>query len=462
VSSQFQKYLTIPVETINREFDAKLLLACYAAKSGFAVIIGSKYEVHHKLDVLPRSIYIGKSLTEKNRGVYRRLKKLGHFVASTDEEALVYFSPEHYWQTKVGSGAFHEVEAFLAWGPENAQIWQRYPTYQGAPLYVTGSPRIDLLRPELQPFWSDEVQEIRTRFNRFILVNTNFGQLNHYRPSWSGELRTLRAVAANPSAVDEFAAGVAAHRFALFERFQAMARVLARAYPDVTIVIRPHPSESHEVWHQATSGCSNVRVIHEGNVAPWLLAAGVMIHNGCTTGIEAYLLGVAAIAYQPVRSERFDKHLPNGLSHQAFDLEALQAFVGAALNGRLQTDPQSALARRHLLNRYIASVEGPLASVRVVQVLHELANTLSMRRSPSWRLSLVTKVGEIRRRFKKRRKAFFHRDALRHQYHQRLFPDMSLSDVQSRIARFQSVLGCFTEIGVRRVSKNMFEIRARY
>ena len=52
--------LIIPCETQSREFDAKLLLACFAAERGFPVIVGSKKEIYLRIGALPRSIFLSK------------------------------------------------------------------------------------------------------------------------------------------------------------------------------------------------------------------------------------------------------------------------------------------------------------------------------------------------------------------------------------------------------------------
>ena len=54
--------LLIPVENQVRELDAKLLLACIAAKRGLPSIIGPKREVEARITNFPRSIYLAMSM----------------------------------------------------------------------------------------------------------------------------------------------------------------------------------------------------------------------------------------------------------------------------------------------------------------------------------------------------------------------------------------------------------------
>jgi hypothetical protein len=52
--------LLIPVENQVRDLDAKLLLACIAARRGLPSIIGPKREVEARIANFPRSIFLSK------------------------------------------------------------------------------------------------------------------------------------------------------------------------------------------------------------------------------------------------------------------------------------------------------------------------------------------------------------------------------------------------------------------
>ena len=456
-------HVTIPVETLIREFDAKLLLACVAAEQGFSVVVGSKREINHRIGSLPRSIYMGLQLTRKSQDWYDFLHRLGHSVVSVDEEALVHYSPEIYWKTKVGPETLGKTDALFAWGSENARIWRNHPNYPGTAIHVTGNPRVDLLRPELRDFWFDRAQKIRDRFGRFIIINTNFNLLNHKRSGWSEHLNTLKSVRTRKSEFSELDTGLAAHKFALFQAFQEMVGAVAKTRPDCSIVVRPHPAEKHEIWSEAAAGCSNVHIVHEGNAAPWLLASEALIHNGCTTALEAYVLGTPVIAYQPVTSEGFDQHLPNGLSYQALDLQSLLGLVDAALDDGLKADQATSSTRRKLIEQHVTSLEGSLASEKIVEVLQAFDGAPNGHAGPPITTFLGAKAKALRGQFKRRLKKSSkqRRNKQRSGYHSKIFPDVALAEVQSRIECFQRLLGRFSKVNTRRLSENIFEVTAR-
>src|SRR5690606_42071775 len=98
--------LLIPVETLNREFDGKLLLALCAAEHGLPAIIGGRTSMHERLPARPRSIYLSKDVPSASRRVFRLLGAPGHTTVARDEEALAR-SDDDLSLKQTGPDAFH-------------------------------------------------------------------------------------------------------------------------------------------------------------------------------------------------------------------------------------------------------------------------------------------------------------------------------------------------------------------
>lgn len=451
--------LIIPSEVQTREFDAKLLLACLAAERGFASIVGCRTDIHLNVAALPRSIYVAKDVRYSSRRMFDILQRLGHAIVALDEEAPFYYSRAYYLQSRVSEPVLRRTRALFAWGPENAEAWRGCAYYHGAPIHVTGNPRVDLMRPELRPFFAAEAERIRARFGRFILVNSNFGSLNHYFPNLT-TLLPPDLTAGTPAAPDKaFDAGLAAHRHAIFRSFLEIVPRLARTFPDHAVVVRPHPAENHETWREAGGGLPNLHVVHEGSVIPWLMTATAMIHNSCTTGLEGYVVGAPVIAYRPATSERFDLALPNSLSHEVFDAAALIDAVGRAVAGALPCDAETARARRRLAARHVAALDGPLASEAMVDVLDRFEAAGGGRKPPVRSRVAGYLSAELRRRGKER-----HAETPGHKsniaYTRHRFPGVVLPEVEERIGRFRAILGRFEAVRARQTMKNVFKIAA--
>ena len=81
------------------------------------------------------------------------------------------------------------------------------------------------------------------------------------------------------------------------------------------VVVRPHPSESVEVWKKKTEKYSkHIKIIRSGNIIPWLMASKIVIHNGCTTAVEGFLLDKTIISFRPIKNPNIETDLPNAIS----------------------------------------------------------------------------------------------------------------------------------------------------
>jgi len=441
--------LIVPVETQVRELDAKLLLACVAAERGFPVVLGSRTFLHVGATGLPRGVYLAKSMRRKSARMFSIFQDLGHGIVAWDEEGLVRCPDPQYLGRNLSPETLRRTSLLLAWGPDHERVLRMHPDARGLAIRATGNARIDLVRPELRSYFDAEVEALRERFGPFLLLNTNFGRLNHFYPDLS-EMRTDLDRDA-----EDFDATRARHRHALLEHFLQVVPFIADEFPDHRLVVRPHPSENPGTWRRAAAGRSNVSVINEGSVLPWLMAARALIHNGCTTSIEAFLLGTPIVTYRPVICESFDDPLPVALSHEAVDREGLAKSLRAAVNGELEgRDP----ARRAELDRHLVGIEGELACDRIVDALvdHGYAQgpppPTSLDRRASARLrcqyrALSKRISMIRPGHRN------HRDYLRHR-----FPPVPVEALQARIDRFAGVLGRFQDLRVRRRSHHVFEI----
>jgi surface carbohydrate biosynthesis protein len=441
--------LIIPVENQVRELDPKLLLVSIAVERGFPCVIGSRREIEFRIDAFPRSIYLSKSMTVRSALFFTIARKLGHEIVTWDEEALVHLPSTIYFSRRLSPLAIRYVSGLFAWGQDNAALWESYaglpPTI---PIYITGNPRADLLRPETRSFYRREVEGIRRRLGDFILVNTNFNHVNAFYPSMN-LFRPLKRPGQKPKfgraargMTFGYASGLRDHKQAVLEDFKKTIPALEREFPQCNIVVRPHPTENQDTYRQIAARCRRVHVTNEGNVVPWLLATKAIIHNGCTTGLEAYVLGVPAVSYRATVNETYDYgfyKVPNLLSHQCFDHDHLMATLKEILAGRL--GPADGNERKVLLRNHLAAMDGPLACERIVDVLEQMVERTPwtskggfMKR---WRKGYIT--GGLR--LVNRYKSYLPGSHNRPEFQRHRYPGSSISQLQEKLTRIRGMLG---------------------
>ena len=445
--------LIIPVENQIRELDAKILLSCVAAERGFPVVLGSRGYIHQQITSLPRGVYLAKSMRSLSERMFSILRGLGHEIVGWDEEGVVRGPDPYYHERRLSPKALRMVSLLFAWGEDDARAVRACPGFPGIPIHITGNPRVDLLRSDVRAYFDPEVAALRERFGPFILVNTNFALVNHFVPKL-GNGRP--APGEPPTGVQaEVLTRLRVLRSGLFRAFQQMIPAIAEALPDYAIVIRPHPVERAEPWEAAARDHKRVHVLQEGSVVPWLIAARVLVHNCCTTSVEASILGTPSVAYEPVRGDFPESTLPNSLSHRAADLEQLIRTLRAIMDGRLGALPEG--ERRHL-RYHIASLEGPLASDRMVDVLEQAGYLGQCPAKPGALRYLRGWAGATLRSHQKRISSRRRNHRTSAEYHDHRFPDISTEMIRERIERFGNLLGRFRGLCVRQSSRHIFHI----
>ncbi|SDY69850.1 surface carbohydrate biosynthesis protein [Nitrosomonas sp. Nm33] len=459
--------LIIPVENQVRELDAKILLSCIAAERGFPVIMGSRAFTHFHVASVPRGIYLAKSMRSLSNLMFKILRQLGHEIVAWEEEALVHPPSDTYFSLRLSPETIKNVSHVFAWGQENVDLLHQYPALpENMPIHVTGNPRGDMLRSEIRPYFDTEVERLRSLYGDFILINTNFTEVNPYIPNVGLFLPSkdnspsARLGQAGIGMSKEFAEGLRDHKQAILEDFKQLIPMLEQAFPECTIIVRPHPSESYQIYHQIAAKCPRVVITNQGNVIPWLLAAKAMIHNGCTTGLEAYVLGVPAISYLATLNKYYDydfQGLPTKLSYQCFNFQELAETLSRIVTGELGVAESQ--DRQDLMDYYLAARDGPLACERIVDILEE--SGYGKKQPPAKPLGTYLQ-GWLFTKLKASLTSLYMRrpGPNRLAYHNHRFPEISVEEIEQKITRFGELLKRFDKIKVEPYAKHVFRISA--
>ncbi|MGB5746235.1 MAG: surface carbohydrate biosynthesis protein [Desulfobacterales bacterium] len=461
-----KRLLLIPVENQVRELDPKLLLACVAARRGFSSVIGSRRELEFRIDSYPKSVYLSKSMTGRSLFFFRIARKFDHEIVTWDEEALVHLPPETYFSRRLHPEAIRLVSHLFAWGQGNVELWRQYPQLpENLPIHSVGNPRTDMLRPEMHPFYEDEVQALRDTYGDFLLINTNFNHVNAFGPDMNlfqpvnipDEIPKFGRAAMGMSR--EYAEGLWNHKQAVFKDFQDLIPKLEQAFPQLNIVVRPHPTERHDVYNDIAAKYSRVHVTNQGNVVPWILATRAVLHNGCTTGIEAFMMGVPAISYRASISEKIDSgfyRLPNAVSDHCFNFDQLQDMLNRILAGKPLT--ANGKERRAVVDHYLASQSGPLACERMVDVLESLSIGGSENSGPSAVERLQRRMIAGGYHLYKRLKPKLPGSHNKPEFQSHRYPGISLQALNEKIKRIQNILKNTNRLKVEQLSDVIFRI----
>jgi surface carbohydrate biosynthesis protein len=446
------KTLILPAEIMSREFDARLLQGVLALGRGWRVIVGSKALINRGIWRLPVSLYLCQTLTHKRLTMLRLLRLLGHVSYGWDEEGIIYLERDVYLMRRVSTDTLGLLSGLVAWGHESADDLNHRAKTVNLSARAMGNPRFDLLRPKLRPLYANEANAIRRAHGDFVLINTNFSSYNPVISLHDLPKRALSEKNKPTGNESKRFSELLAHRRKIFDSFLKDLPEFASQYPDLNFIVRPHPGEDMKIWNEAFRNCKNVKVIREGASIPWLIAAKALIHNGCTTAVEATIIGHTAIAYCPEVSLENESRLPNAISHRVLSVDRLGAAVKLAIANRLSMTGE----QRAVLARYVSGISGPLATEAILDFCEEIHGSHSrLKASPVMRAAVARFFAVGRDMFKSRRK-----DYLTDRYLAKVFPPIQPEYVAKRANEMATTLNMKFHVSVHEVSVNIFELLA--
>ncbi len=440
---RYKKTIILPVDIKSREMDARLLHAAFALQAGWRVIVGSKTLINRAMWRMPRGVYLFSTFGHGRLLMARALKRMGFASQGWDEEGLVYGDGGQYRRQRLSAETMALVDQVFAWGEASATDMRPVAEQAGKRVEVAGNPRLDLLHPKLRALHEPQAQALRQQHGRFILIPTNLSWANpHVIPP---EQQPLHADTPPPGREGEFS--YLQYQKRMLERMRALIPTLARAFPDMKIILRPHPVENMQAWQQWIKGLPNVEVIREGPIIAWTLASETLIHSNSTTGLEACLLGKQPIAFTPFESPRHESPLPNGVSIRASSIEDVVQVVEAIRSGSAGMDEE----RQKLLHWHL-HITDELCTPHFIRRAEEL---LPLPRK-STAATLPTRTFLLLRHARKALRRSHARDIHR----RNIFPDTSLEEVAKRLHQIALTTETLLpdDLHIGEIAPNIFDI----
>ena len=313
--------ILLPIETINREIDFKIILGARLSGLGYKIFIGQHDFLMTLLSSMEGGLYIGKNIfhkksSEEDGSRYYQLKKRGFDIIYLHEEGGVFAGDQDQWRKTLAfqynPAIFDDKDRLCVWGEFQRQFDQTRS--KKVPIHVVGHPRFDLYKPKLRSFYQEEVEGIQRKYGNYILINGNYSWANHGRG-----LQNTFPESINSEDIEGRLKRVHYYKYFTSQMVAMveLTHVLAAKFPDLNFIYRPHPSEDHQYYKTVFNGVTNIMVDHEGPVNPWILGAKALIHDGCTTAVEATIAGIPVINYKPIFDPVCDIWLANSMGVKA-------------------------------------------------------------------------------------------------------------------------------------------------
>ena len=430
----------ILVEITSRELDGKLLIAVLAAARGHQVILSDLEGIVKGTEkgILAPGIFHTKSLTPTDYKLknHQFFIDKGFKVTSLDEEAGVDLSGyEEFSKTRFSAKSIELASAVFAWGDDDVDTLKKKYSKYASKIHKTGSPRVDLWKSTFSNYWNTPK---RTPKKPFLLVSSNMGAANGYLEIHkSYELaRNFGYYDRDPSLFRESFVRKAEATLKTGAFIEAIKYLANNNNNDYDIVLRPHPIENIEAWKIYLDGIPNVHVIREGSISPWVKNAFAVMHNGCTTALEATVSGKPLVTYIPFETS-FDNHPPNNLGHRAKSPEELSnilksIFIDTKSEG--QNKNRNEISK--IINKKFFLDKNELAAEKIIKLWENLIDHNHSSYSNWIRFRWLLRKNKIRKLI-----GIARRKLLGTFKENNKFPPFKQDDIFNRIDKLQNIIG---------------------
>ena len=451
----------IDVEISSRELDAKLLLAIIAASRGHDVLVSHLTEIMlgFKSGLLKPGIFHTTSLAPSNDKILRhkKIKDNGSKITSIDEEGgLIDKGYDKFSKLRYSEKTLEQSAAVFGWGSEDTETLKRVYPNQSQKIFNTGSPRADLWRSNFLKYWGSP-KNIPKR--PYLLISSNMFSVSRFRPFYQNieHLKNLGFFQRDPEFFfDQFKMEAEDSQKTL--NFIYAINHIAKHNNGFDIVLRPHPVENIDAWKIFLEDIPNVFVNNNHSITPWINNSFAIMHNSCTSAIEATISGKPIITYTPF-DQKYFREIPNELGYKVKTLEKLSETVKTLFNERkLEKNKDQLNKIPDIISKKIHIDKSELSAEKMIKIWEGLDNKNLSKKNNLIMFKAILKISNLRRVGGKIKKKLFpsHFGIFKENYK---FSLLEKKDIYNRIKKLTNALGINEKINCDLISNRTILIR---
>jgi len=310
------------VEIKRRELLSRLTVAALLAERGHHVFIGERATIDSIKKIIPKATIVRKSVRSNSIDILNELKDCGCKIVNMEEEGVLIGSLEEYIGVDMPPDAVDVPHKHILWGETQIETLQeRYPA-AAKKFSNDGNPRLNLWEHQYYGYYDRLSSKLTKELGDFVLMSSNFAVYTNKR--LVKEMFMLTGFLSSDSNVSINEKNYKTVKF-LYNEFVKAAKEISSK--NIKVVFRPHPADSIEKIKEDFSGYNNVIVSSEYDVAPWIIASRAVIHNCCTTGLEAVFMKKNTIAYTPNSVSQYKLNEVNKIAKNASNVDELMECI---------------------------------------------------------------------------------------------------------------------------------------
>jgi surface carbohydrate biosynthesis protein len=343
-------HVCLIVDNPLRDLDGLVLLARQLAAKGATVTLVPMYEQGFDVPALRPDLVLVNYTRPNNADLIKSYKRAGILVGVLDTEGIGGKNPDQFAEMVKSVGCTNLVDLYCVWGLAQRAAFLRHDTVPANLLHATGCPRYDFCAKP----WRAALPKPSVAAG-YVLINTNFPVVN---PRFSRSSLDEQNAMVQAGFSAEFARQFIVDARQAYRSTLEMSIKLARHFTDVRFVLRPHPFENIRSY-DALADLPNVHVRQDGTSLEWINCAGILVHQNCSTAIEATMLGVEPLSMEWFNTPALRLDAASRVSRGANSEADLIDLVQQGLDGGLPTLPQETREyRRQIISDLFTDIDG--------------------------------------------------------------------------------------------------------
>lgn len=366
-------YLVLEIAV--RELYGHLLLAVLAASRGHQIVIGTNNDLwlYKRIKLLPPGAYVIKNMNipSKSEQMYRSYLEDGFDIYCHEAEASILWSEFEVFlkQFCITPDQFFPFRGVFCWGERDYVEYTKIFSSNREVFHITGSPRVDLWSPKLLKFWERDYIEALKPYILYV-SNNSWAVGNRHWTKFLSIQRNLELLKSEENERNLYK--VIKKDILMVENAVFSLRELSKKNQNINFIIRPHPMDNEVNWRDAVGEYENIQVIYRDSITAWIAGATALIHNSCTSAIEAVIQGVPVISYVPTEISDV-LGIANKCGVKVYNHSELDSAVTDALTDSYEVNKTN---DSNALLTPLVSIDQKLASLKIVEEIEKGSNEI--------------------------------------------------------------------------------------
>lgn len=371
-----KKNLYLLYEIADREFDSKLLVSLEAAKNNFRCYIFERNFFLENISNFDKGIVVYKSVVPNDEALIKKIKQYGHYFICIDEEGILQWEEEYKYKIRYGDKSLKLIDYLILLNQSQKNLLIENYKIDERKLEILGYPRIDYLNKLSQMKKINSIsQKISNKYGEYIFFPTSFPS-NHLMGKKGNQI-SIREALGDVENMDQksFYENTMKLIIEMENYYSDLVIKIANKYKNLSIVLRPHPTEDSSSWRQKIKDIKNIYLDSLYPSIYYLKNSLLTIQYGSTISVESFALGRIAYQYDPPQInknlKKFELTDHNKFIERFDSFEQIEKIINKKLNKETFQSEVELLNRESNIN-YLKLEEE--SSLKIVQLMNKIQN----------------------------------------------------------------------------------------